>query len=39
VRVADAFMHAVLTNGVWQTRYVTTGAVSQSYPARDLYCT
>jgi ribonucleoside-diphosphate reductase alpha chain len=36
VRVPDAFMHAVLTNGVWQTRYVTTGAVSQSYPARDL---
>src|SRR6266849_215485 len=36
VRVSDAFMHAVLTNGVWQTRYVTTGAVSQSYPARDL---
>jgi ribonucleoside-diphosphate reductase alpha chain len=36
VRVPDAFMHAVLTNGVWQTRYVTTEAVSQSYPARDL---
>src|SRR5438128_2836710 len=36
VRVSDAFMHAVLTNGVWQTRYVTTEAVSQSYPARDL---
>ena len=36
VRVPDAFMHAVLNNGVWQTRYVTTSAVSQSYPARDL---
>jgi ribonucleoside-diphosphate reductase alpha chain len=36
VRVSNAFMHAVLNNGVWQTRYVTTGAVCQSYPARDL---
>jgi ribonucleoside-diphosphate reductase alpha chain len=36
IRVADAFMHAVLNNGVWQTRYVTTGAVCQSYHARDL---
>ncbi len=36
VRVSDAFMHAVLNNGVWQTRYVTTGAVCQSYHARDL---
>ena len=36
IRVSDAFMHAVLNNGVWQTRYVTTGAVCQSYPARDL---
>ena len=36
VRVPDAFMHAVLNNGVWQSRYVTTGAVCQSYHARDL---
>lgn len=36
VRVPDAFMHAVLNNGVWQTRYITTGAVCQNYPARDL---
>lgn len=36
VRVPDAFMHAVLNHGVWQTRYVTTGAVCHSYHARDL---
>jgi ribonucleoside-diphosphate reductase alpha chain len=36
VRVSDAFMHAVLNNGVWQTRYITSGAVCQSYHARDL---
>ena len=36
VRVPDAFMHAVLNDGEWQTRYVTTGEVSQTYPARDL---
>lgn len=36
IRVPDAFMHAVLNNGVWQTRYITTGAVCQSYHARDL---
>ena len=36
VRVPDAFMHAVLNNGVWQSRYVTTGAVCQTYRARDL---
>src|SRR5712692_8720193 len=36
VRVSDAFMHAVLNNGVWQTRYLTSGAVCQSYHARDL---
>lgn len=36
VRVPDAFMHAVLNNGVWQTRYITTGAVCKSYHARDL---
>ncbi|MBM3224257.1 MAG: vitamin B12-dependent ribonucleotide reductase [Candidatus Tectomicrobia bacterium] len=36
VRIPDAFMHTVLNNGVWQTRYVTTGAVCQTYPARDL---
>jgi ribonucleoside-diphosphate reductase alpha chain len=37
VRVPDAFMHAVLNNGVWQTHYITTGAVCQTYPARELF--
>jgi len=36
VRVSDAFMRAVETNGSWQTRAVTTREVMDSYQARDL---
>ncbi|MGQ9525872.1 MAG: vitamin B12-dependent ribonucleotide reductase [Armatimonadota bacterium] len=36
VRVTDAFMHAVETDGEWQTRAVTTGEVVDTYKARDL---
>ena len=36
VRVSDAFMQAVVHDGVWQTRYVTTGEVCETYRARDL---
>ena len=36
VRVTDEFMRAVLDDGVWQTRAVTTGEVMDTYQARDL---
>jgi ribonucleoside-diphosphate reductase alpha chain len=36
VRVSDEFMRAVLDNGEWQTRYVTTGEVCQTSRAREL---
>jgi ribonucleoside-diphosphate reductase alpha chain len=36
VRVSDAFMHALLDDGEWQTHYVTTGEVSDTWRARDL---
>jgi ribonucleoside-diphosphate reductase alpha chain len=36
VRVPDEFMRAVLDNGEWQTRYVTTGEVCQTYRAREF---
>ncbi|HXE81079.1 MAG TPA: vitamin B12-dependent ribonucleotide reductase [Vicinamibacterales bacterium] len=36
VRVTDEFMRAVLDDGEWQTRAVTTGAVVDTYKARDL---
>ncbi len=36
VRVPDEFMRAVLDDGVWQTRAVTTGEVMDTYRARDL---
>ena len=36
VRVTDEFMRAVLDDGVWQTRAVTSGDVVDSYKARDL---
>ncbi len=36
VRVTDEFMRAVLDDGVWQTRAVTTGDVMDTYKARDL---
>jgi ribonucleoside-diphosphate reductase alpha chain len=36
VRVTDEFMRAVLDDGEWQTRAVTTGEVVDTYKARDL---
>ncbi len=36
VRVTDEFMRAVLDDGVWQTRAVTSGDVVDTYKARDL---
>jgi ribonucleoside-diphosphate reductase alpha chain len=36
VRVTDEFMRAVLDDGEWQTRAVTTGGVTETYKARDL---
>jgi ribonucleoside-diphosphate reductase alpha chain len=36
VRVTDEFMRAVLDDGDWQTRSVTTGEVLDTYKARDL---
>ncbi|MDP3719133.1 MAG: vitamin B12-dependent ribonucleotide reductase [Acidobacteriota bacterium] len=36
VRVTDEFMRAVLDDGLWQTRAVTTGEVMDTYKARDL---
>ncbi len=36
VRVTDEFMRAVLDDGDWQTRSVTTGEVMDTYKARDL---
>ncbi|HSL24340.1 MAG TPA: vitamin B12-dependent ribonucleotide reductase, partial [Vicinamibacterales bacterium] len=36
VRVTDDFMRAVLDDGVWQTRSVTNGEVTETYKAREL---
>jgi ribonucleoside-diphosphate reductase alpha chain len=36
VRVTDEFMRAVLDDGEWQTRAVTSGQVMGTYKARDL---
>src|SRR2546425_1859843 len=36
VRVTDDFMRAVVDDGQWQTRAVTTGDVVDTYKARDL---
>ncbi|MDH4066041.1 MAG: vitamin B12-dependent ribonucleotide reductase, partial [Acidobacteriota bacterium] len=36
VRASDEFMRAVLDDGLWQTRAVTTGDVMDTYRARDL---
>ncbi len=36
VRVADAFMRAVLDDGDWQTRAVTSGEPMDTYKASDL---
>ena len=36
VRVTDEFMRAVLDDGNWSTRAVTSGEVMETYKARDL---
>jgi len=36
VRVTDDFMRAVLDDGEWKTREVTSGNVAETYKARDL---
>jgi ribonucleoside-diphosphate reductase alpha chain len=36
VRVTDDFMRAVLDDGEWQTKAVTTGEVMDTYKAREL---
>lgn len=36
VRVSDDFINAVLEDREWQTRFVTTGEVSESHRARDM---
>jgi ribonucleoside-diphosphate reductase alpha chain len=36
VRVTDDFMRAVLDDGTWETRAVTTGEVMDTYKARDM---
>ncbi len=36
VRVSDAFMEAAIKGLPWQTRYITTGEVADTYNARDL---
>jgi ribonucleoside-diphosphate reductase alpha chain len=36
VRVTDDFMRAVLDDGEWQTKALTTGEVIDTYKARDL---
>ncbi len=36
VRVPDEFMRAVLDDGEWHTRAVTTGEIVHTYKARDL---
>ncbi|CUU10314.1 ribonucleoside-diphosphate reductase class II [Candidatus Kryptobacter tengchongensis] len=36
VRVTDEFMKAVLEDGEWHTRYVTTGEICDTYKARDI---
>ncbi len=36
VRVTDNFMRAVVENGSWSTRFVTTGEISETFQARDI---
>src|SRR3989344_5977733 len=36
VRASDDFMEAVKADGEWQTKFVTTGAISDTFKARDI---
>ncbi|RMH56345.1 MAG: vitamin B12-dependent ribonucleotide reductase, partial [Candidatus Hydrogenedentota bacterium] len=36
VRVSDTFMKAVLEDGPWHTKAVTTGTIMETYRARDI---
>jgi len=36
VRVPDQFMESVKSDGEWQTKFVTTGAVSETLKSRDI---
>ncbi len=36
VRITDAFMQAVVADGDWQTKFVRSGEVSETFRARDL---
>ena len=36
VRVADTFMRAVVENGSWSTRFITTGEICETFQARDV---
>jgi ribonucleoside-diphosphate reductase alpha chain len=36
VRASDAFMRAVEADGIWQTHYVLSGEVAETFRARDL---
>ena len=36
IRVTEEFMQAVVNDDEWQTRYVTTGEICETYRARDL---
>lgn len=36
VRITDEFMNAYLSGGQWQTKFRTTGQVSETFPAKDL---
>ena len=37
IRVTDEFMKAVETDGVWSTKFRTTGEVCETFKARDLW--
>ena len=37
VRINDEFMHAVLEDKEWETRYRTTGEICETHKARDLF--
>ncbi|HEV8713696.1 MAG TPA: vitamin B12-dependent ribonucleotide reductase [Candidatus Binatia bacterium] len=36
VRVTDNFMRAIVENGSWSTRFITTGEICETFQARDI---